>query len=36
MKAQFPVKPTETRRVLNSQQQTNKNNETLNFELTAN
>jgi len=35
MKAQFPVKPTETCKVLNSQLQTNKNNGTLNAELTA-
>jgi hypothetical protein len=35
MKAQFPVKPTETCEVLYSQLQTNKNNGTLNVESTA-
>jgi hypothetical protein len=35
MKALFPVKPTGTRKVLNSQLQTNKNNGTLNVELSA-
>jgi hypothetical protein len=35
MKGQFPVKPTDTCKVLNSQLQTNKNNGTLNVELTA-
>jgi hypothetical protein len=35
MKEQFAVKPTETCKVLNCQLQSNKNNGTLNAELTA-